>query len=78
MIKLPRKKNEISGEAMFNTIWVSTILALILAIPPIGVFMGIYYATSNLLIGAVIGFGIHFVVLAFSERISKVLIKIMN
>jgi hypothetical protein len=78
MIKVHKKKTEITTETLVNTIWVSTFLALILTIPALGVFFGIYYATSNLLVGALVGFGLHFVALAFSDRISKFLTGILS
>ena len=76
MNKSPSKKNETSIDILTN--WVSIIMALIFALPSLGVFLGIYYGTGNLIIGAVLGFGIHFITLAFSGRISKYLDKIMN
>ncbi|HIH07494.1 MAG TPA: hypothetical protein HA292_00875 [Candidatus Nitrosotenuis sp.] len=78
MIRLSRKKTEITTEALFNTVWVSTFLAFILTIPPLGIFLGIYFTFGNLLVGAVIGFGLHFVTLAFSDRISKALTRILS
>lgn len=78
MIKIHRKKSDITTEALVNTVWVSTFLALILTIPALAIFLGIYFTTSNLVIGAVIGFGIHFVTLAFSDRISKKLTEILS
>ncbi len=78
MIKIHRKKQDITTEALVNTVWVSTFLALILTIPPLGIFLGIYFTTTNLVIGAVVGFGIHFVTLAFSDRISKKLTEILS
>jgi len=76
MSKSPSKKNETSIDILTN--WVSISMALIFALPSLGVFLGIYYGTGNLIIGAVLGFGVHFVTLAFSSRISKHLNKIMN
>jgi hypothetical protein len=76
MSKIPSKKNETSIDILTN--WVSISMALIFALPSLGVFLGIYYGTGNLIIGAVLGFGVHFVTLAFSSRISKYLNKIMN
>jgi len=76
MSKFPSKKNETSIEILTN--WVSISMALIFALPSLGVFLGIYYGTGNLIIGAVLGFGVHFVTLIFSGRISKYLDKIMN
>ena len=76
MSKFPTKKNETSIDILTN--WVSISMALIFALPSLGVFLGIYYGTGNLIIGAVLGFGVHFVTLAFSSRISKRLNEIMN
>ena len=76
MSKIPSKKNETSIDVLTN--WVSISMALIFALPSLGVFLGIYYGTGNLIIGAVLGFGVHFVTLAFSSRISKRLNEIMN
>ncbi len=76
MNKSPSKKNETSIDVLTN--WVSISMALIFALPSLGVFLGIYYGTGNLIIGAVLGFGVHFLTLAFSGRISKYLDKIMN
>ena len=78
MIKIHRKKQDITTEALVNTVWVSTFLALILTIPPLGIFLGIYFTTTNLVVGAVVGFGIHFVTLGFSDRISKKLTEILS
>jgi hypothetical protein len=78
LIRLHKKKSEITTETLVNTIWVSTFLALVLTIPALGVFLGIYFTTGSLLVGAVVGFGLHFVALAFSDRISKKLTKILS
>ena len=76
MSKFPLKKHETSIDILTN--WVSISMALIFALPSLGIFLGIYYGTGNLIVGAVLGFGVHFVTLAFSSRISKYLNKIMN
>ncbi len=78
MIRFPKKKNDISTETVINTIWVSTFMAMIFSLPPLGIFLGIYFGTGNLVIGAVLGFGVHFVTLAFSSKISKFLTQIMS
>ena len=78
MIRFPKKKNDISTETMINTIWVSTFMGMIFSLPPLGIFLGIYFGTGNLVIGAVLGFGVHFVTLAFTSRISKFLTQIMS
>lgn len=53
--------------------WVSTALALILTLPTLVIFIGLYYSTGNLAMGAIIGFSLHFVTLAFIARISRAL-----
>jgi len=78
MIRFPKKKTDISTETVINTIWVSTFMGMIFALPPLGIFLGVYYGTGNLIIGAVLGFGIHFVTLAFAGRISKFLVRVMS
>ena len=78
MFKFPKKKNEVSIEVLIRFIWVSLLLAIIFTIPPLALFLGIYYFTGELIIGAVIGFGVHFVILAFSGRISKIITKIIS
>ncbi|MDH3676826.1 MAG: hypothetical protein OEQ12_00800 [Nitrosopumilus sp.] len=78
MSNFPSKKKKIPTEIVINTIWISTFLAMIFTIPALGIFLGIYYGTGNLVLGAVLGFSAHFVAFAFSGRISKFLTKIMN
>lgn len=78
MIRFRNKKQEISTETVINTIWVSAFLAMIFSLPPLGIFLGIYFSTGNLVAGAVLGFAIHFVTLAFSGRISKFLTQILS
>ena len=72
--KMPDDKFDIIGQIL----WKSSILALIFTVPALVIFLGIYYGTGNLIIGAVLGFGVHFVTLAFSGRISKVITKLVS
>lgn len=78
MVDFSSKKKKIPTEVLINTIWISTFLAMIFTIPALGIFLGIYYGTGNLVLGALLGFSVHFVALALSGRISKFLVKIMN
>lgn len=59
-------------------IWVSTFLALIFTLPALGVFLAIHHYMDNLLIAASVGFGIHFVALAFSGRLSRFLTRLVG
>ncbi|HSD05032.1 MAG TPA: hypothetical protein VLB45_04680 [Nitrosopumilaceae archaeon] len=72
------KRQELTVETVVNTVWISTFLALILTIPSLIIFMGIYFSTGNILLGAVVGFGLHFIGLAFSAKISEGLLRIMS
>ncbi len=78
MIKFPKKKQGISTETVINTVWVSAFMAMIFSLPPLGIFLGIYFGTGNLIIGAILGFSVHFVTLAFSAKISKCLTQILS
>ena len=78
MIKFPKKKNEITTETVINTIWVSAFMAMIFSLPPLALFLGIYFLAGELVIGAVVGFGVHFVTLAYAGKISKFLTNIMS
>jgi len=78
MIRFPKKKIEISTEIATKTIWVSTFLAMILTLPPLGLFLGIYFLIGNIIVGAILGFGSHFIILAFSSKISKLLTDVMS
>jgi len=78
MTNFPSEKKKIPTKVIINTIWISTFLAMIFTLPSLGIFLGIYYGTGNLILGAVLGFGVHIIALVFSGKISKFLIKIMN
>ena len=58
--------------------WVSSILAAILAIPSIVVFVYVFTVLDNILVGALLAFGIHFVILSVSDKIANFLIRIID
>ena len=78
MINLDKKIPNDKQVTLSKILWKSSILALIFTIPALGIFLGIYYGTGNLIVGAILGFGVHFATLAFSGRISKWLVKFQN
>ena len=69
-------KPKIDEKIFFRLIIISTIIAITLVIPTILVFFLIYNKTDNILLSVIIGFSIHFIIFAFSEKISKFLLKI--
>ena len=58
--------------------WVSSILAAILTIPSIGVFVYFFTVLDNILVGALLAFGIHFVMLSVSDKIANFLIRTID
>ena len=62
-----QKKKRLIVEILVNTVWASTFLALILTVPSLVIFMGIYFFTGNIVHDALVGFGLHFVGLVYSE-----------
>lgn len=49
-------------------------MAVLFAVPPICIFLGLHHYTGNVLAAAAAGFGVHFAILAFSPRIAELLI----
>ena len=78
MINLDKKMPNDKPVTLSKILWKSSILALIFTVPALEIFLGIYYGTGNLIVGAILGFGVHFATLAFSGRISKWLVRFQN
>jgi len=78
LFNFPKKKNQVSIEVLVRLIWVSSFLAMIFSLPPLALFLGIYFLTGELIIGAIVGFGVHFIILALSGKISRAITKIMS
>jgi hypothetical protein len=71
-ITFPRQRSDcITPDILIKSFWVSTSLALILTIPSLAIFIAIFQNNGNLLIGAVIGFGLHFLLFSLSGKISS-------
>lgn len=66
-----QRLENLPSDILVKGTWISTAMALILTLPALGLFIGLYEAGTNIGISAGIGFGLHFVLLAFSTRISK-------
>ena len=78
-IRLVRRRNDsITPDIIMKSFWVSTSLALILTIPPLTIFIAIFHNSGNLLMGAVIGFGIHFALFSLSGRISSFITSLFD
>ncbi len=75
MTDFNKKNPETPPISLSKILGKSTILALLFTVPSLGIFLAIYYTTCDLLIAAVVGFSIHFVIFAFSGKISKLLMK---
>jgi hypothetical protein len=58
---------------MVKSAWVSTAVALILTLPALGLFIALLQTTENLLVAVPVGFGLHFMLIGFSGKISSAL-----
>jgi len=67
-----QRLDQLPPDILIKGSWVSMAMALILTLPSLGLFMMFHEIVGlNIAISASISFGIHFVLLAFSRRISK-------
>lgn len=70
--------NSLTPDFIVKSAWVSTALALILTLPSLGIFVAIFQTTGSLIAGIIIGFGLHFLLLAKSTTISNSLSKFFD
>ncbi len=70
--------NNITPELIVKGAWISTAMALVLTIPALMTFIGLYYSTSSVILGAITGFSLHFTTLAFATRITNALESLFN
>ena len=61
----------VTPDIMIKMVSVSVILALLFTVPALGIFLGIYWHTDNLVIGAIMGFSTHFVTLGLAHPLSR-------
>jgi hypothetical protein len=73
-----RRLENLSPDTLIKSFWVSSALALIMTLPPLGIFLAFYYNGGYILAGAIIGFGLHFVLLAVSEWMSNGLSRLFD
>lgn len=73
-----QRLENVDPDVIVKSFWVSSALAMILTLPSLGIFLGFYYNSGNLALGAVAGFGLHFVLLALSEKITNVLSRLFD
>lgn len=69
---------DLSPDDLIKSFWLSTAMALVLVLPPLAIFVGIIHSTEDILIASLIGFGVHFVILAFSVGICSQLERIFS
>ena len=73
-----RRLENVSPDTLIKSFWVSSALALIMTLPPLGILLTFHYNGGNILAGAIVGFSLHFVLLALSERISNALSRLFD
>ena len=69
---------DISPDDLIKSFWLSTAMALVLVLPPLAILMGLHYSIGDILIASLVGFGVHFVILAFSVRICSQLERLFK
>jgi hypothetical protein len=74
-LKFQRQRlDQLPPDILIKGGWVSTAMALIMTLPPLALFVTLYQVGDmNIGIAAGISFGIHFALLAFSRKISKLI-----
>ena len=70
--------DSISPDVLVKSFWVSTALGLILSLPPLGLFIAVFHRSGNIIVGAIIGFGFHFILLSTSGKISSSLTSLFD
>ena len=73
-----QKTENVTPDIMIKMVSTSVILALLFTVPALGIFLGIYWHTDNILIGVIIGFTVHFVTLGFSHLISQSILSFFD
>lgn len=73
-----QRLENMTPELLAKSAWVSTGMALIFSLPPLGLFIGLYEAGVHIGVAAGIGFGVHFAALAFSRKIAAGLAKLFD
>ena len=73
-----QRLENVDPDIIVKSFWVSPVLAMILTFPSLGIFVGSYYNDGNLILGAVVGFGLHYLLLAFSEKITNSLSRLFD
>jgi hypothetical protein len=73
-----KSDNNITPELLIKSVWVSTSLAFILTLPPLGTFLTVLQSGAGIAVATITGFGLHFVLLSFSGRISSVLSALVD
>ena len=68
----------LTPELVAKSMWMSTALAMIFALPPVGLFIGLYQGGVSIAVAASIAFGVHFATLAFAKKISSGLAKLFD
>lgn len=73
-----QRLDNMTPELMAKSAWVSTGMALIFSLPPLGLFIGLYGMEMHIGVAAGVGFGVHFTTLAFARRIAARLSKLFD
>lgn len=73
-----RKRLNDQDFTLLQYFWASTALTILITMPMLGLMLYFHFNYNNLLFGTLIGFSIHILVLAFSKRLSSMLINLVS
>jgi len=73
-----RKKVDNKEFTILQYMWASTALALLIALPLVGMMLYFHFNFNNLLLGTILGFMVHTAVLLKSRQVSAALVKLVS
>ena len=74
------RKNYVNNEhfSLLQFFWANTALAILITMPMLGLMLYFHLNYNNLFFGTIVGFSVHVLVLAFSKRLSSILITLVS
>ena len=74
------RKNYVNNEhfSFLQFFWANTALAILITMPMLGLMLYFHLNYNNLFFGTIVGFSVHVLVLAFSKRLSSILINLVS
>lgn len=78
MRSIVKQRKKVDPNILFRCVWVSTLLALFLALPVVIIMYAIYSITGSILLGAIAGFAVRIIALMLVRRVSDYLTEMLD